>query len=83
MCKCSGSGRHGISMGWLAFWGLAFYLIFAQGNTVRQSSELSLVPEANAAKAMSTSCTPSYEEDQVMQRILTEMEEQGRRLPKI
>lgn len=70
-------------MGWLAFWGLALYLIFAQGDPVKQSSELSQLPEANAAKSMSTSCTPSYEEDQAMQRMLSEMEEQGRRLPKI
>ncbi len=83
MCKCSGSGRRGISMGWLAFWGLVLYLIFAQENSVRQSPELSQLPEANAAKAMSTSCSASHEEDQAMQRMLSEMEEQGRRLPKI
>ncbi len=83
MCKCSGSGRRGISMGWLAFWGLVLYLVFAQGDPVKQSSEQSQLPEVNAAKAISTSCTPSYEEDQAMQRMLSEMEEEGRWLPKI
>lgn len=83
MCKCSGSGQRGISRGWLAFWGLLIYLIFSQENSARQVSEVSQLPEVNAAQAMSTSCLPSHEQDQAMQRMLNEMEEQGRRLPKI
>ena len=93
MCACSGCGRRGISYGWLAFWLLVFYLIFSAQNTTRlsaemadgsaQSSELCQLSVANATKPMSTSRAPSYEEDQAMQRLLSEMEEQGRRLPKI
>lgn len=83
MCKCSGSGRRGVSRGWLAFWGLALYLIFSQESSEKQPSELSQLSEVNAAQAMSTSCLPSHEQDQAMQRMLNEMEEQGRRLPKI
>ena len=83
MCKCSGSERRGTSMTWLAFWGLVLYLIFSQENSVRQGSEVSQLAEVNAAQAMSTSCSPSHEQDLSMQRLLSEMEEQGRRLPKI
>lgn len=93
MCACSGCGRRGISYGWLAFWGLVLFLIFSKPNSGGSSS---VVEEAsgrlsdmcqssgdNAPKPMSTSRTPSYEEDQAMQRLLNEMEEQGRRLPTI
>jgi len=93
MCACSGCGRRGIGYGWLAFWLLVFYLIFSTPNSVRQlsamgeesepSSELCQPSAVNVTKPMSISRTPSYEEDQAMQRLLNEMEEQGRRLPKI
>lgn len=93
MCACSGCGRRGTSYGWLAFWVLVLYLIFSTPNTARPSSELgdgSGQPSelcqpsvVTAAKPMSASRSPSYEEDQAMQRLLNEMEEQGRRLPRI
>ena len=93
MCACSGCGRRGISYGWLAFWLLMLYLVFSAPNSARpfliaedasgQPSGMCQSSGDNAAKPMSTSRTPSYEEDQAMQRLLSEMEEQGRRLPKI
>lgn len=93
MCACSGCGRRGISYGWLAFWLLVFYLIFSTPNTARpssemgggseQSSELCQPSVVNVTKPMSTSRIPYYEKDQAMQRLLNEMDEQGRRLPKI
>ena len=93
MCACSGCGRRGRSYGWLAFWLLVFYLIFSAPHSVGPSpiaedaasgsSDLCQSHGGNVAKPMSTSRTPSYEEDQAMQRLLNEMEEQGRRLPKI
>lgn len=93
MSNCCGCRRRGIGTGWLAFWLLVLYLIFSAPHSVGQSpiaedasSESSDVCQgrgANTAKPMSTSRTPSYEEDQLMQRLLSEMEEQGRRLPKI
>ena len=93
MCAYSGCRRRGISYGWLSFWLLVLYLVFStpnsapqtseMGEALGQSSELCQSFAVNAAKPMSTSRTPSYEEDQAMQRLLNEMEEQGRRLPKI
>ena len=93
MSNCCGCRQRGISYGWLAFWGLVLYLIFSTPHAVGQSplaedaaSELSDLCQSyggNVAKPMSTSRTPSYEEDQAIQRLFSEMEEQGRRLPKI
>lgn len=75
------------------FWVLVLYLIFSAQYSVGQShsdedssgqaSDLCQSHVASTAKPMSTSRTPSFEEDQVMQRLFSEMEEQGRRLPMI
>lgn len=93
MSNCCGCRRRGISYGWLAFWVLVLYLIFSAPRTASQlpitedpSGQLSDLCQSagvNTGRPMSTSRTPSYEEDQAMQRLLSEMEEQGRRLPKI
>ena len=93
MSNCCGCRRQGKSYGWLAFWALVLYLIFSAQHSVGQTpiaegaasepSDLCQSHGSNVAKPMSTSRTPSYEEDRVMQRLLSEMEEQGRRLPKI
>lgn len=93
MSNCCGCRGRGIRYGWLAFWALVLYLIFSTPHSVGQSpiaegaasesSDLCQSHGGNVAKPMSTSRTPSYEEDRVMQRLLIEMEEQGRRLPKI
>lgn len=93
MSNCCGCRRQGISYGWLAFWLLVLYLIFSTPHkggqssvgedASGQSSDLCQSAGTNAAIPMSKSRTPSYEEDQAMQRLLNEMEEQGRRLPKI
>lgn len=93
MCTCSGCGRRGIRYGWLAFWGLVLCWILSTPNSAgspsvveKASGQLSDICQSsggNAAEPMSTSRTPSYEEDQAMQRLLSEMEEQGQRLPKI
>lgn len=93
MSNCCECRRRGISYRWSAFWGLVLYLFFSTPNSRWESaitqdksgeaSDLCQIPGASAAKPMSTSRTPSYEEDQAMQRLLSEMEEQGRRLPKI
>ncbi len=83
-CRCR---RQGISYGWMAFWCLVLFLVFAS-NSNQQSvpvnpSKLAEVSDQRAAEPMSASCTPSQEQDKAMERLLTEMEEQGRRLPKI
>ena len=93
MSNCCACRRRGISYGWLAFWGLVLYLIFSMPHSGGQpsitedasanSSDLCQNAGSYAAKPMSTSRTPSDEEDRAMQRLLSEMEEQGRRLPKI
>ena len=83
-CRCR---RQGISYGWMAFWCLVLFLVFAS-NSKQQSapvdpSQLVEVSDQRVAAPMSVSCTPSQEQDKAMQRLLGEMEEQGRRLPKI
>lgn len=93
MSNCCGCRRRGVSTGWLAFWVLVLYVIFSAPHSAGQSpiaedassesSDLCKSHGVSTSKPMSTSRTPSYEEDQAMQRLLSEMEEQGRRLPKI
>lgn len=88
MSNCCRCGRRGISLGWLAFWGLVLFLVFATNSNKIQglpdgSSQLSEVSDQQATAPMSVSCTPSKEQDKAMLRLLTEMEEEGRRLPKI
>ena len=84
MSNCCGCRRGGIRLGWLAFWALVLLLVFSsnsnkQQNLINDSSQLAEVSD----QPMSVSCTPSMEQDKTMQRLLTEMEEEGRRLPKI
>ena len=50
-----------------------------QLDLINDSNQLAEVSD----QPMSVSCTPSQEQDRTMERLLTEMEEQGRRLPKI
>ena len=87
MSNCCRCRRQGISHGWMAFWCLVLFLVFAS-NSNQQSvpvnpSKLAEVSDQRAAEPMSASCTPSQEQDKAMERLLNEMEEQGRRLPKI
>lgn len=83
MCACSGCGWRGISYGWMAFWCLVLFLVFAS-NSNQQSTPVDPSQLAEVSdQPMSVSCTPSMEQDKAMQRLLTEMEEEGRRLPKI
>ena len=88
MSNCCGCRRGGISLGWLAFWALVLLLVFSsnsnkQQNLINDSSQLAEVSDQRATQPMSVSCSPSLEQDKAMERLLTEMEEQGRRLPKI
>lgn len=87
MSNCYGCRRRGISHGWMAFWCLVLFLVFAS-NSNQQSvpvnpSKLAEVSDQRAAEPMSASCTPSQEQDKAMERLLTEMEEQGHRLSNI
>lgn len=84
MSKCCGCRPRRNSLGWMAFWGLVLFLVFSsntdkQPDLINDSNQLAEVSD----KPMSVSCTPSMEQDKAMQRLLTEMEEEGRRLPKI
>lgn len=88
MGQCCGCRRRGVSLGWLSFWGLVLLLVFSSSSNKQQglpdgSSQQSEVSDQEATTPMSVSCTPSQEQDKAMERLLTEMEEQGRRLPKI
>lgn len=83
MSNCCGCRRKGISHGWMAFWALVLFLFFAS-NSNQQSAPVDPSQLAEVSdQPMSVSCTPSQEQDKAMERLLTEMEEQGRRLPKI
>ena len=87
MCACSGCGRRGISYGWLAFWCLVLFLVFASNSNQQSASvdasQFAELSDQRVAEQMSVSCTPSQEQDKAMERLLTEMEEQGRRLSNI
>ena len=87
MSNCCGCRRRGISHGWMAFWALVLFLFFALNSNQQSApvdpSQLAEVSDQRATEPMSVSCTPSQEQDKAMERLLTEMEEQGRRLPKI
>ena len=71
----------------MAFWCLVLFLVFAPNSNQQSApvdqSQLAEVSAQRAAEPMSVGCTPSQEQDKAMERLLTEMEEQGRRLPKI
>lgn len=84
MSNCCGCRHLRNGLGWMAFWGLVLVLVISsntnkQQNLIDDSSQLAEVSD----QPMSASCTPSMEQDKAMQRLLTEMEEEGRRLPKI
>ena len=89
MSNCCGCRRRSISFGWLAFWALVLFLVFISNSNKQQdlTDASSLLQEVSAASnvtvPMSLSCTPSLEQDKAMERLFIEMEEQGRRLPKI
>jgi len=87
MSNCCGCRRRGTTYGWLAFWGLVLFLVVASNSNHQgltdDPSQLSEVSVRREAEPMSVSCTPSKEQDKGMERLLSEMEEQGRRLPKI
>ena len=87
MSNCCRCRRQGISYGWMAFWCLVLFLVFASNSNQQSApvdpSQLAEVSDQRAAEPMSVSCTPSKEQDKGMERLLSEMEEQGRRLPKI
>ena len=87
MSNCCGCRRKGISYGWMAFWCLVLFLVFASNSNQQSApvdpSQLAEDSDQRATEPMSVSCTPSLEQDKAMERLLTEMEEQGRRLPKI
>ena len=83
-CRCR---RKGVSYGWMAFWCLVLFLVFAPNSNQQSASvdasQFAELSDQRVAEQMSVSCTPSQEQDKAMERLLTEMEEQGRRLSNI
>lgn len=90
-CSSCGRGNRKRSGGWLAFWLLATLLFigYAQAQAdkkqVAVAIELPVTPPVVEEEpiTMSKQWTPTPAEEQSIDRLFREMEEEGRKLPKI